>query len=180
MTIYFAIVDGDPISSGGHVHVFENDEWIEGPDGRTRAVAYLGDKAWCEACQTWGVIVPHAGVSNYLRTDHYKRGKQAVSGDGVVCKCASMPLLVAVYGQRESFHNTADAARITNTSQAPSHDTYDEQFTLADNDGEPLGGLRYRVRIGSNVVASGVTDMHGRTNRITTGGSQRLMLEVAH
>lgn len=178
MTIYYAIVDGDPISSGGSVHVFENDERIEGPDGRTRAVAYLGDKAWCEACQTWGVIVSHSGVSDYLRTNHYKRGKQAVSGDGVVCKCASMPLLLAVYGRRESIHDTADAARVTNKSQAPSLDTYDEQFTLKDAAGYALANVGYRIVLGGGRVFNGTTNAAGQTQRVLAQESSSLKLQL--
>ncbi len=178
MTIYFAIVDGDPISSGGHVHVFESNEWIEGPDGRRRAVAYLGDKAWCEACQTWGIIVPLSRVPNHLRTHHHKRGYQAVSDDGVVCKCESMPQVLAVYGRREQMRDTTDATSVANQAQALSRDIYDERFILADHDGKPLPGIRYRVRIGSNVVASGVTDAGGCTHRINTEDARRLILEI--
>ncbi|WP_143808851.1 hypothetical protein [Paraburkholderia susongensis] len=58
-------------------------------------------------------------------------------------------------------------------------DWCDEQFVLTGNDGRPMSGVHYRVRVGSNVVASGVTDSSGRTVRITTGESLRLRLEVA-
>ncbi|MCP3722761.1 PAAR domain-containing protein [Paraburkholderia sp. CNPSo 3272] len=179
MTTYYAIVDGDPISSGGNVHVLERDEWIEGPDGRERAVAYLGDQAYCEACKTWGVLVPHAGIARYLRTDHHKRGAQAVSGDGVICKCEPMPVVMAVYGRSESMDDIGDSARLLK-AQTPSRDIYDERFTLTDREGNPLRNVRYRVRTGSNVLASGVTDSGGRTQRIVTNGSQALRLEVEH
>ncbi|CAM2163656.1 PAAR motif-containing protein [Paraburkholderia sacchari] len=180
MTVYHAIVDGDPISSGGHVIAPRYDDTIEDPDGRSRGVAYLGDKAFCTTCKTLGVIVARAGIADFLRSDHYKYGKQAVSDDGVVCKCERMPRLIAVYGRRESMHDTRNSASVANKAQAPSRDIYDEKFTLTDNEGQPLRGVRYRVRVGSNVVASGVTDSVGQTQRIVTSGSQALTLEVAH
>ncbi|MGF6742637.1 hypothetical protein [Paraburkholderia atlantica] len=57
---------------------------------------------------------------------------------------------------------------------------FNEQFTLRDGNAQPLANVRYRVRTGSTVLASGVTDSNGRTHRIMTNGSQALRLEVAH
>ncbi|MFP4891910.1 hypothetical protein [Paraburkholderia sp. EG304] len=57
---------------------------------------------------------------------------------------------------------------------------FDEQFTLRDDNAQPLANVRYRVRTGSTVLASGVTDWSGRTHRIVTNGSRALRLEVAH
>lgn len=58
-------------------------------------------------------------------------------------------------------------------------DWCDEQFVLTGNDGRPASGVRYRVRVGPNVVASGVTDSGGRTVRINTGDTRRLTFEIS-
>jgi hypothetical protein len=55
---------------------------------------------------------------------------------------------------------------------------FDEQFMLKDHSGEGLAGVRYRVRAGSSVIAGGVTDSQGRTQRILTRDSRRLTLEI--
>lgn len=178
MAVYHAIVDGDPITSGGRVHVFDYDETIEGSDGMSRAVAYRGNKAYCKACETWGVIVPHAGIADYLRTDHCKYGKQAVSGDGVICKCERMPLVIAVYGRSESMHDASDSTWSTNNTQTQSLDIFDESFTLTDIKGHPVSGVRYRACLGSSVVASGVTDTNGQTARIVTHDARWLTLQI--
>jgi hypothetical protein len=60
-----------------------------------------------------------------------------------------------------------------------SADRFDEGFTLKDNAGKRLTGVRYRVRVGSSVLASGVTDSQGRTQRISTGDPKRLSVDVA-
>ncbi|SMG38682.1 hypothetical protein SAMN06265784_103599 [Paraburkholderia susongensis] len=57
---------------------------------------------------------------------------------------------------------------------------HDEQFTVRDASGRPLSGVRYRIRTGVDVVASGITDSDGRTVRIRSNRSQRLILEMAH
>ncbi|SMG56251.1 hypothetical protein [Paraburkholderia susongensis] len=56
---------------------------------------------------------------------------------------------------------------------------FDEQFTLRDATGKQLARIRYRLRIGSRVVAKGVTDSVGRTQRISTGDAKRLSIDVA-
>ncbi|MCC8403191.1 hypothetical protein LJ655_15050 [Paraburkholderia sp. MMS20-SJTN17] len=55
---------------------------------------------------------------------------------------------------------------------------YGEQFTLKDRAGKPRAAVRYRVRVGLRVLAQGVTDSQGRTQRITTEDSRRLTLEI--
>jgi hypothetical protein len=102
--MHYAIVDGDPLSSGeaSRVHATRGGGTIEGPDGIDRDVAYLGDSAWCCACQSDGVIVKGADVPDNMRgIDEVMGGRaQAVSGDKVKCKCPHLPVVVARYGRR--------------------------------------------------------------------------------
>jgi uncharacterized protein (DUF2345 family) len=66
-------------------------------------------------------------------------------------------------------------------TQAPVQNlVYDERFTLNDYEGNPLRSVRYRIRNGSAVLVSGVTDSSGQTQRIVTNESKALLLEVAH
>ncbi|CAM2172045.1 hypothetical protein PSAC2689_10690 [Paraburkholderia sacchari] len=56
---------------------------------------------------------------------------------------------------------------------------YDEGYTLIDCNGRALANVRYRVRIGANIAAEGITDAQGRVSRITTDTAQRLIFEVS-
>ncbi|MBB5423087.1 hypothetical protein F0160_06105 [Paraburkholderia sp. JPY303] len=56
---------------------------------------------------------------------------------------------------------------------------FDEQFVLKDGTGRPFANAHYRVRVGPNVVASGVTDADGRTQRISSIDARRLSLEIS-
>jgi hypothetical protein len=55
---------------------------------------------------------------------------------------------------------------------------FDEQFTLEDSTGKRQAGVRYRVRAGSRVLAKGVTDSQGRTQRISTDHAKGLSIDV--
>jgi hypothetical protein len=178
MAIYYAIVDGDPITSGGHVSALRYDDTIEGPDGKDRGVAYLGDKAFCTACKTWGVIVARAGIADFLRSDHYQYGKQAVSGDRVACKCERMPFVIAVYGRRESMEDTSDSARVANAVPASSREIYDEQFVLRDSNGRALSNVRYRINSDDGKIFTGATDASGKTQRVTTNAMSGLKFSI--
>lgn len=184
MTIYYAIVDGDPISSGGHVLATATDDWIADHTGKLRAVAYLGNQAWCEACKSWGDIVACSGVADYLRTDHYLHGKQAVSDDGVACKCAVMPRLIPRYGMRETFHDTAPSSYSAFARSIPlsssGHIPYDEQFTLTDYHGNALVGVYYTVRTADGQLVHGTTDGAGRTERYITESSRTIAVYLGH
>ncbi len=59
MGIYYSAVEGDPLDSGGNSRVIEgaSNFTIEGEDGRSRGQAYIGHKAYCDACKSVGPIV---------------------------------------------------------------------------------------------------------------------------
>ncbi|MBC8748230.1 hypothetical protein [Paraburkholderia podalyriae] len=56
---------------------------------------------------------------------------------------------------------------------------FNEQFELRDFTGKRQAGVRYRVRAGSRVVAKGVTDAQGRTQRVSTGDAKQVFIDVA-
>ncbi|RFU48902.1 PAAR domain-containing protein [Paraburkholderia sp. DHOC27] len=177
--IFYAVVEDDPLTSGGRVYADGTAGTIEGPDGRHRRMAFIGDTAYCEACKSIGTIVRAAPTSKRL-IDMTRGGRlQAVNGDSVLCKCPNPPTVVALHGRKWMIIDAGDP-RGAAPARPVQNATYDEQYTLTGFEGRPLRGVRYRVLAGSIIVATGVTDAHGRTSRISTDNSQRLRLEVAH
>ena len=49
---------------------------------------------------------------------------------------------------------------------------------IKDKEGQPLANVRYRVLNGGGVLATGVTDSAGCTQRIKTNNARRLTLEI--
>jgi hypothetical protein len=185
MSVYYAIVDGDPLTSGpnSRVYAWSKSCFIDDPDGRERSMAFIGDKVHCEKCNSTGTIMGGARVSNEHRLIDLENGgrRQAVGGDYVLCKCPERPQVIARYGRNWIIEDGGDVSQqTTRMSAANAVLSYDERFTLTDTEGNPLRSIRYRVRIGSNVVASGATDPSGQTQRIVTNGSQNLTLEIEH
>ncbi|ADG17286.1 hypothetical protein BC1002_3241 [Paraburkholderia atlantica] len=56
---------------------------------------------------------------------------------------------------------------------------FNEQFELRESTGKRLAGVRYRIRVGSRVIAKGVTDSQGRTQRVSTDSANQVSIEVA-
>jgi hypothetical protein len=93
--IYYAIVDGDPLTSGPNSHVYAvgASDFIDDESGRRRNMAFIGDKAYCEKCKSTGIIIGSAGVDNDQRMIDLEDGgrRHAVGGDYVRCKCPEHP-----------------------------------------------------------------------------------------
>ena len=181
--IYYAAVEDDPLTSGkgSRVFAYKQAGTIQGEDGKHRRLAFIGDEAYCPACNSTGVITHGAGVSERKRMIDLVNGgrRQAVGGDIVLCKCADPPRIIAVYGRKWMIHDRGEE-KTASVVQAPiQKPTYDEQYTLTDHAGQPLSGARYRVCVGSNVIATGTTDFRGRTQRIATDEATPIRLDVA-
>lgn len=190
MATYYAAVAGDPLDSGPGGYVLDygrHDSTIEGPDGNLRAMALIGDGAYCSACNSVGLIIggAHVQEDNRMLFEQYGR-RQAVGDDYVACKCPAPPRIVATFGRNWALSDwiaapsTASYSSSEVTSRSALPDTYDERYTLKDSNGRELANVRYRVRIGSNTVENGVTDRKGRTQRIRTSWTENLQLEVTH
>jgi hypothetical protein len=97
--IFYAIVDGDPLTSGGYVMVPPHQDTVEDDQGKKRNIAYVGHSAWCAQCKSMGVIVGGSGMSMDMRPTNQALGglKQAISGDYVACGCHENPRVVARY-----------------------------------------------------------------------------------
>lgn len=165
---------GDKTAAGGVV--------LEGIDScrhHGTPMTFIGAKIWCPACNSEGVIGwkgPHQKATLMGK-------QQALEGDLCLCRCDPSPVLLAsqnsawhVFEAHELGENTA--ARKSMTGTYPSR--YDEQYRLLDDAGRPRAGVRYRVFVGSAIVASGVTDSTGRTSRIVTDTRQGLRFDIAH
>ncbi|CAD6560409.1 hypothetical protein LMG27952_07114 [Paraburkholderia hiiakae] len=186
MTTYYAIVEGDPLTSGGNSQVIEGNRncTIDDQEGRSRAQTYLGHKAWCAACQSIGVIAAGAGISDHLRGIDYTIGgaQEAVDGDIVICKCAIHPRLIAVYARCCEYFDTGPEVLATSAAReaVSSTQTYDEQFTLRDAERSPLVDTYYTVRMPLGELRHGVTDSWGYTERYETNGAQSIKIYLGH
>lgn len=102
MGIYYAVVEGDPLSSGKGSRVFAShrDIRIEGSDGKERAMVFIGDPAYCCACESQGTVSYGVDLGFDARLEDWVNGGrlQAVGGDVVVCKCEKPPRIIAVNG----------------------------------------------------------------------------------
>ncbi|TDN70673.1 PAAR domain-containing protein [Paraburkholderia sp. BL10I2N1] len=169
-----AVRDGDPTTTGGYVigtSTRIND--------KGKKVALTDDHATCGNCKgTYRIFGTGKKMSD--------RGRcVVVDDDRVLCPCGKNRVIV---GSNPGIFIEADGGqagiRRTSAASTPSAlssaaKVYDEQFTLRDDDGYPLANVRYRARMGSHVVASGLTDAQGRTQRINTESAKRITLEVA-
>ena len=192
MPIFYAAVEDDPLSSGRGSQLLPgaSTDTIKGEDGRYRRLAYVGDKAWCVACRSVGVIVAVARLDDSMRMIDFTLSgrRQAVGGDKVACKCERMPEIIAVHGCSWMITDNSDANQQANTSR-PTTGTaahairaalHDEQFTLIDANGKPLADMYYTVRLPSGELKHGTADSHGRTARYQTNGTQNISIHLGH
>lgn len=185
MTIYYAIVEDDPLDNGGSSRVVggADHSTIEGPDGRERRQAHLGHEAWCSVCQSFGPILSGAGIRENLRGwDERLCAFEAVSGDIVRCKCPQHPRVIARYARSCEYIDDGGGDSFTSwPPYATTHSAnYDEQFTLRDAKGNTLPNTYYTVRMPGGRLIHGTTDSGGRTERHATDGAQSIALYVGH
>lgn len=170
-TIYYAAVEGDPLdsASGSYVLATTNVCTIEGEDGRHRRMAFIGDSAWCDACQSIGVIAGGAAVPEGRRMLDIVNGgrRQAVGGDAVVCRCERPPQIVATYGRRWRILDVGcreSAGSRVASSATPT--SYDEQVRCAGRGA--TNGYPYFIETEDGRTFSGRLENGGRLPRIQT------------
>ena len=187
MFIYYAVVEGDPLDSGGDSHVITGMEncTITDDTGRSRRMAYIGHEAWCDKCKSAGAISPGVFPVSVKRTYSGQLGQyMALDGDHVLCKCRPYPRVVSVYGRRVKLIDTGRAGRTgfarpeENRSAFTGH--YDEQFVLRDANGRPLPDTFYSIRLPSGELRHGTTDASGRTARYRTVGAMNVSIHLGH
>jgi uncharacterized Zn-binding protein involved in type VI secretion len=69
-------------------------------------------------------------------------------------------------------------AGFSEISPLPITGTFDEQFRVLGDTGQPLANVPYFIRDAAGQVYKGVTDQAGRTPRIHTSGKQELRVSV--
>ncbi|SDR51192.1 hypothetical protein SAMN05443245_6857 [Paraburkholderia fungorum] len=181
--IYYAAVEDDPLTSGNGSRVFamKQGATIQGEDGKRRSLAFIGDDAYCPACNTTGVITYGAGVGDRRRLlDRVNNRRQAVGGDIVLCKCAQHPRIIALYGRKWRITDRDNEARASFAKGPLQSLVYDEQFTLTDASGKALLNTYYTVRLPSGELQHGLTDSSGRTTRYITDAAQHLRIYLGH
>jgi len=188
MTLFYAVVEGDPLTSGEGSCVLAGvaSSTIEGPDGRHRDQTILGQKAWCAACQSAGEIMAAPGSPTRLRTGFdigEFHGLEALGGDLVLCKCARHPEVISVYGRTVTINDYASDSSVPFSSSSgdatASGVTYDQHFLLRDErTGEPLMGLPYKITTEDGQEVEGHTDASGHTQKIVGEGAQQASITV--
>lgn len=139
-------------------------------------LAFIGAAIYCPTCKSAGVIVasgPRLSVSFM--------GKQAaLDNDLGMCKCRPAPRLIASQStMSQSLNENTLAAQGYTAMGAPFLRHHDEQITLRDRSTRRvLANVQYRLKDSSSVIASGRTDVNGRTERIATDNSQHLTIEI--
>lgn len=182
---YYAAVEGDPLTSGEGSRVYAKEDvgTIEDESGRPHHMVFIGDSAYCSKCGSSGVVTYGAGVSDMLRMIDAVHGgrRQAVGGDIVLCKCATHPRIIAVYGRSWMIHDRDQEKKTAPVARTPAQIlTYDQQFTLTDATGKAIANTWYTVRMPSGDLLHGVTDSSGKTARYKTDAAQRLALYLGH
>ncbi|MBV8156904.1 MAG: hypothetical protein JO278_04555, partial [Dyella sp.] len=134
-------------------------------------MALLGHRAWCDACDSLGIIVAGAPVPDPMRLTDFTSGgaKQAVGGDLVACKCKRPPRIIPEFGRKWTI--TVDGAAESSVGQVakpynePSED-YDEHFVLLDQrTGRPLAGFAWGMETPDG-EREGCTGADGKTDII--------------
>jgi hypothetical protein len=184
-SIYYAIVEGDPLSNGQGSRVVGGTprSTIEGPDGKSRNQTHIGHKAWCSVCQSFGYITEGARIQRYLRGfDVQLNAYEAVNDDIVICKCQEHPRLVAQYGRLSSYIDDGRAlpnSNIASMHASPEAPEYDERFAIHDANGSILADTYYTIE-SNGALTHGVTDSAGRTLRYKSGGAQNITIYLGH
>ncbi|WP_175731389.1 PAAR domain-containing protein [Burkholderia ambifaria] len=172
-----AVRNGDPTTTGGVVIAVTSTMSHHG-----KRVAVDGDKATCGNCEGAFPIV--GGAQHMI---HHGRCV-ALEGDTVLCPCGKNRLIAGsdstIFYGNDGSRNAANpfAARSASAPAryAPGSGIHDEQYVLRDADsGRPLANVRYRIRLSSGKVFTGVTDVTGHTLRVTSTHAESLKFEIA-
>lgn len=139
-------------------------------------LAFIGAAIYCPTCKSAGII-----VASGPRLSASFRGKPAaLDNDLGMCKCKPTPRLIASQStMSQGLDEKTLAAQGYTPMGVPFLSHHDEQITLRDRSTRRvLANVQYRLKNSSSVIASGRTDMNGRTERIPTDISQCITVEI--
>lgn len=165
----YNITVGAPTSAGGKVSTGNSCSVIDGV-----ATAYEGDKCWCPACASEGVIA----LDGPRLSETWDGREVALSDDLCLCKCSPPPRLIAaqsrVYQMVDTeWHATevnaaAEKVAILNSAGASAASVADGiPLALLDpKTEEPYRNRRYRLELRHKAI-EGTTDANGFTQPLT-------------
>jgi uncharacterized Zn-binding protein involved in type VI secretion len=157
------VADGDRTTTGGEV-IGRSGMYNE----NGKMYARKENSATCGNCKgAW----PIYGTADGWMDDGYPMVKDL---DWVMCPCRKNRVLAA--GSSNALYSENNEE--TKPTPSPKAHTYDQQYTLRDSDGQPFANIPYRVRADSEILATGVTDSRGMTQRIATQDARRLTFEI--
>jgi hypothetical protein len=117
MTVYYAAVDGDPLTSeeGSYVIAQGRTRRIADESGRLRGGAVIGDFAFCTACESTGEITYGVHLTPGRRPKD--RGRDwALGGDRVLCQCSTSPIIYPAHGRRCRVFDHAPITRFSSSN----------------------------------------------------------------
>ncbi|MFB9123445.1 hypothetical protein E2553_05020 [Paraburkholderia dipogonis] len=169
MSIYYAIVEGDPLDNGnGYVLTGSEYSLIDNDKGRHRKQTHLGQLAYCGVCQSSGSILAKAQIRDSLRGyDARLQAYEAVDGDMVLCKCERHPRVMACYARSVMYIDEGRTSPVVAQSATHSSRTYDEQVTASAR-GVSLQGYPFLIETSDGQTVCGRADGNGRLPRIYT------------
>ncbi|QIE22678.1 PAAR domain-containing protein [Caballeronia sp. SBC2] len=141
-------------------------------------VAIVSGPIYCPTCKSDGYI-----VATGLRHHTSIMGKEmALENDLGMCKCRPPPRMIASQStMSQSFTSDFLAAEGYTPSGIPLLRHQDEAITLRDHrTRRALANVHYRISDGSQVLATGVTDANGRTERVVTDTASNVVVEIQH
>lgn len=176
MAIFYAVVEDDPLDSGGYVLDGGKCGTILGDDGKLRRITFVGQRAWCSSCESIGTIEAAPSNPNKKRLRDFTCGErvQALSGDWVRCHCERPPRIDSRYGRKWKIEETGHDMRISPSAGAMSSLpatvplTYDDRFVLQDAAGNPLSQTRYALQRRTGAFEYGTTDELGQTHLLAS------------
>lgn len=168
-------VVGDKLATGGEILPYSGPVFAMGDAGHQ--VALIGGTAWCEACQSTGVIAKAGGP----RRIHFM-GETAADGDVVLCKCPTPPEIVATLSGDSWCDDMAETSGTTTPEVAhhgltvagtsgaavPVTDRYDDHFVLCNANGQALSHTAYAVQRENGIFEYGETDRDGNTHLLAS------------
>lgn len=141
-------------------------------------IAVIGASIYCSACKSEGRI-----VATGLRRHTSIMGKQiALENDFGMCKCKPTPRMIPSQSNlSQSFTSEELSAQGYTPRGVPFLAHHDERITLRDHRTQrPIANVQYRVKDDSQILAMGMTDANGRTERIVTNEASNVVIEVHH
>jgi len=168
--IRYFLKHGDPTSTGGALIAIRPDCTHEGV-----GMGIEGDVATCPACNSSGPAFNDC----YPGCD-YHGTQQLVNGARVYCQCAEPPRVFntqsdsSVEVESGTLHSAppTQASLVAfgglNESNSIVNGNCDEQLQVLSSEGIPLARTAYHILMKNGSVVSGITDEHGRTQRICT------------